>query len=110
MKITKELKADLGFVHDPDADRLVTNYRVENDPLSVAENNHEKVTATAIFLENTPIIRNYIPTSLPGNAWRLAPPPGRIITLPSGAPMITAHFMVNVLNLMSTYGLLGTVF
>ena len=95
--------AGLYGVNLSDANRLVTNYRVANDPLSMAEDNHALVTAAALALKSNPIIGPLLPPTAADNAWRLAPPPGKIVTLPVGAPVTGAHFMVNVLNIMSKY-------
>lgn len=86
-----------------DADHLVTNYRIANDPLSIAENNHAVVTGAAILAKALPLIGPLVPPDGPEHAWRLAPPPGRIITLPQGGSVIDAHSMLTVLSQMTQY-------
>jgi hypothetical protein len=80
------------------ANRLITNYRVANDPLSEAEDHHVWVTGAALVLKGIPFISPFID---PANAWRLSPPPGKIITLPVGVSGPAAHKMANVLGLLS---------
>ena len=93
--------ASLYNVNLSNANQLVTNYRVSNDPLSMAEDNHALVTGVALALKSNPLIGPFLPPTLSENAWRLAPPPGKIITLPAAAPIAGAHFMVNVLNILA---------
>ncbi|MEO7995380.1 MAG: hypothetical protein ABI743_13365, partial [bacterium] len=86
------------------ANRLVTNYRVANDPLSMAENNHALITAGALALEEIPVLGRRLPSDLPSRAWHLAPPPGRMISLPaSSATGLAAHSIVNVANLLTAW-------
>jgi hypothetical protein len=56
------------------------------------------VTGAAVVLHALPLIGPFVD---PGHAWRLSPPPGRIVTLPVGVTGPAAHKMSNVLGLLA---------
>lgn len=90
--------AKLYGVNLSNANRLITNYRVANDPLSVAEDHHVLVTGAAEVLRLAPFIGPFVD---PGHAWGLSPPPGRIVTLPAGVSGPGAHKLSNVPGLLA---------
>lgn len=83
------------------ANNLITDYRVANDPLSMAEDNHKLLAAGATAIVGPALILVPSVRDVINRAWNLTPPPGDHVPLPAGASGLAAHSMVNVLNLMT---------